>query len=92
MLLNLKTLGRRLDKEAPECSSLRAQLDRCETSAARMGELIHTLLDVAQIHNGKVKLAVHEMDIAQAVRQIVSDLEANCPAGSQQIEVQAEGR
>ena len=91
LLLNLKTLGRRLGKEVPECSSLRAQLDRCETSAARMGELIHTLLDVAQIHDGKVKLAVHEMDVAQAVRRIVSDLEANRPAGSQQIEVQAQG-
>jgi len=91
LLLNLKTLGRRLDKEAPECTSLRAQLDRCETSAARMGELIHTLLDVAQIHDGKMKLAVHEMDVAQAVRRIVSDLEANRPAGSQQIEVQAQG-
>jgi signal transduction histidine kinase len=28
LLLKLKTLGRRLGKEAPECSSLRAQLDR----------------------------------------------------------------
>jgi len=90
LLLNLKTLRRRLDREASENAGLRMQVDRCEVSALRMGDLIHTLLDVAQIHDGKMKLAIAEMDVVEAVRRIVGDLEANWPGGVQ-IHVCADG-
>jgi PAS domain S-box-containing protein len=91
LLLNLTTLRKRLDKDPPASTALRVQLDRCEASATRMGELIHTLLDVAQIHDGKLRLSVHEMDLVEAVRRIVGGFEGQRPTGAQPIEVHAEG-
>ena len=46
-------------------SPLRAQVERCESAAARMGELIHALLDVAQIHDGRLTLTVHDIDVGR---------------------------
>jgi len=91
LLLNLKTLRRRLDKDAPENETLRTQIDRCESSATRMGELIHTLLDVAQIHDGKLALSLDEMDVVEAVRRVTSGFELVRPAGGQEIQIQADG-
>jgi signal transduction histidine kinase len=56
-----------------------------------MRDLIHTLLDVAQIHDGRLKLAIHEMDVVDAVRRAVSGFDASRAGGIQQVEVLAEG-
>ena len=60
LLLSLQLLSRRLEQGgAAECSSLRAQVDALrDRPPTRMGELIHALLDVAQIHRGRVTLDV----------------------------------
>jgi PAS domain S-box-containing protein len=91
LMLNLKMLERRLDKDGAAPSGLRSQVERCELSAARMGDLIHTLLDGAQVHDGKLTLSVHDMDVVEAVRRIASGFEVNRNGGCQPIEVQAEG-
>ena len=69
LLLSLQLLTRRLEKEVPELAPLRAQALRCESAAVRMGELIHALLDVAQIHRGRITLNVQELDVVEAVRK-----------------------
>jgi len=91
LLLSLQLLARRLDKEAPGNSVLKAQALRCESAAARMGELIHALLDVAQIHRGRITLNVQEVDVAESVRKIVSGFEVNKEGCAHRITVQADG-
>jgi len=75
LLLSLQLLSRRVEREAPQNSSLRAQVLRCESAAVRMSDLIHALLDVAQIHRGRLTLNVRELDIVETVRRVASGLE-----------------
>jgi PAS domain S-box-containing protein len=93
LLLSLQLLRRRLDKEAGASSSLRAQVMRCESAAERMGELIHALLDVAQIHRGRLTLNVCELDIVEAVRRIAAGaaLDRNARGCIHHIVVRADG-
>ena len=77
LLLNLRLLSARLDKETPPSSPLRAQVVRCESAAARMAGLIHALLDVAQVHRGRLTLDVRETDVVEAVRSVVSGFDVN---------------
>ena len=77
LLLNLRLLSARLDKETPPTSPLRAQVVRCEAAAARMAGLIHALLDVAQVHRGQLTLDVRETDVVDAVRSVVSGFDGN---------------
>lgn len=91
LMLNLHLLRKRLEREAPGNSGLRLQVERCQSSSARMGELIHALLDVTQIHDGKFKLTVHEMDIVDAVRRVVSAFEDGKIGDTPLIRVEAEG-
>jgi PAS domain S-box-containing protein len=72
LLLGLQLLSRRLEREAPGSEKLRSQAARCESAAARMGELIHALLDVAQIHRGQLTLNMHDVDVVEEVRKVVS--------------------
>jgi PAS domain S-box-containing protein len=90
LMLNLHLLRRRLDREAPASATLRAHVERCESSSARMGELIHALLDVAQIHEGQLKLSVREMDVVEAARRVVNAFEAARDAPLQRIDVRAD--
>jgi PAS domain S-box-containing protein len=90
LMLNLHLLRRRLDREAPTNATLRAHVERCESSSARMGELIHALLDVAQIHEGQLKLSLREMDVVEAARRVVNAFEAAKDAPLQRIDVRAE--
>ena len=75
LLLNLRLLRGRLEQGGAGRRHPAPQVKRCETAAARMGELIHTLLDVAQIHDGKLTLTVRETDVVEAVRNVVSGFE-----------------
>jgi PAS domain S-box-containing protein len=77
LLLNLRLLSARLDKETPPTSALRAQVVRCEAAASRMAGLIHALLDVAQVHRGQLTLDVHETDVVEAVRSVVNGFDGN---------------
>jgi PAS domain S-box-containing protein len=90
LMLNIQMLHRLLDKEAPANTALKLKAERCESSAARMGELIHALLDVAQIHDGKLRLCIQEMDVVEAVRRVVTSFESNRGA-PQTIAVLADG-
>ena len=56
-----------------------------------MGELIDALLDVAQIHRGRLTLNVREMDVVEAVRRVVSGFEVGRNGGACRISVRAEG-
>jgi len=85
LLLNLRLLSARLDKETPPDSQLRTQVARCESAAARMAGLIHALLDVAQIHRGRLTLDVRETDVVEAVRSVVSGFEVNRNGGRSPI-------
>jgi PAS domain S-box-containing protein len=93
LLLSLQLLSRRLDKETDASSSLRAQVMRCESAAERMGELIHALLDVAQIHRGRLTLNVRELDVVEVVRRIAAGaaLERNARGRVHTIVVRADG-
>jgi signal transduction histidine kinase len=91
LLLNLQMLGRRVDKDAPENASLRTQVGRCESAATRMGELIHALLDVAQIHRGQLTLNVREVDVVEAVRKVVSAFGVSKDGGTHRIAFHADG-
>jgi PAS domain S-box-containing protein len=91
LLLSLQLLSKKLDKEAPASASLRAQAMRCESAATRMGELIHALLDVAQIHRGRLTLNVHEIDVVEEVRKVVNGFEAGKGDGGRRITIDADG-
>jgi signal transduction histidine kinase len=75
LLLNLRLLQARVEKETAPESPLRTQVLRCQSAAARMGELIHALLDVAQIHRGRFTLQMRETEVVEAVRNVVSGFE-----------------
>src|SRR5579863_9987860 len=77
LLLNLRLLSARLEKETSPSSPLRAQVVRCESAAGRMAGLIHALLDVAQVHRGRLTLDVRETDVVEAVRSVVSGFDVN---------------
>jgi PAS domain S-box-containing protein len=91
LMLNLRLLRTRLEKEVPDNTGLRAQVRRCDVAATRMGDLIHALLDVAQIHDGRLSLTVADTDVGDAVRRAVSGFEASGSGGPQHIVVDAEG-
>jgi PAS domain S-box-containing protein len=91
LLLSLQLLSRRVEREAPANSSLRAQVLRCESAAVRMGDLIHALLDVAQIHRGRLTLNVSELDVVEAVRRVASGLAVSRDCERHRIAVHADG-
>jgi signal transduction histidine kinase len=91
LLLNLRLLRVRLEKETPPDSSLRGQVVRCQSAASRMGELIHTLLDVAQIHRGRLTLHLRETEVVESVRNVVNGFEVGQPAGRRPIAVRTDG-
>jgi signal transduction histidine kinase len=91
LLLNLGLMRAHLEKETAEGSPLRTQLARCQTAAARMGDLIAALLDVAQIHRGRLTLDLRRTDLPEAVRTVVSGFEAGRNEGTPAIAVQAAG-
>jgi signal transduction histidine kinase len=90
LLLNLRLLRTRLEKELPENTGLRGQVKRCDAAAARMGQLIDALLDVAQIHDGRLKLQVQDADVGETVRRAVCGFEATRNGSSQRILVDTE--
>jgi len=91
LLLSLQLLSRRVERETPTNSGLRAQVGRCESAALRMGDLIHALLDVAQIHRGRLTLNVRDLDIVEAVQQVVCGLEVGRECAAHRIVVHADG-
>jgi PAS domain S-box-containing protein len=91
LLLSLQLLSRRVERETPRNSSLRAQVLRCESAAVRMADLIHALLDVAQIHRGRLTLNVCDLDIVEAVRRVAGGLEVARDCGRHRIMVHADG-
>jgi len=92
LLLSLQLLSRRLEKDTPKNSSLRSQAQRCESAATRMGDLIHALLDVAQIHRGQLTLNVRDLDVVESVRRVANGLEVGRDAGTtRRIAVRADG-
>ena len=90
LLLNLRLLSARLDKETPPSSPLRTQVARCESAATRMAGLIHALLDVAQIHRGRLTLEVRDTNVVDAVRNVVNGFEVPRNGNGHQIAVRAE--
>jgi signal transduction histidine kinase len=91
LLLSLQLLSRRIEKETPGNEPLRAQAARCESAATRMGELIHALLDVAQIHRGQLTLNVRDVDVVDQVRKVVSGFACSKDGGGCPIAVRADG-
>jgi signal transduction histidine kinase len=91
LLLSLQLLRRRVEKEAPDNTVLRTQAARCESAATRMGELIHALLDVAQIHRGQLTLNMRDVDVVDEVRKIVSGFAVGREGGGCQIALHADG-
>ena len=91
LLLNLQILGRRLEKDAPENASLKAQLTRCDSAATRMGDLIHALLDVAHIHREQLTLDLRDVDVAETVRKVVSGFGVGKAGGLSTISFCADG-
>jgi PAS domain S-box-containing protein len=91
LMLNLHLLRRRLDRELPEKGALRVQLERCQNASSRMNDLIHALLDVAQFHEGRLKLTMRDMDVVEAVRRVVSAFESGRGGRPLPIRVRADG-
>jgi signal transduction histidine kinase len=91
LMLNLRLLRGRLVRETRPDSTLRVQVDRCETAARRMADLIHALLDVAQIHRGRFTLNRRDTEVVEAVRNVVSGFEVNRQGAGQRIAVRADG-
>jgi PAS domain S-box-containing protein len=90
LTLGLQILRRKLEKEMPASPALKLQAERCESSAARLKELVQALLDVAQIQEGKLKLSAREVDVTDAVGKVVGALEAGCLCRPHQVLVRAE--
>jgi signal transduction histidine kinase len=74
LLLNLELLGKRLEKEVPDCAHLRSRVERCESAAVRMGELIDALLDVARFTAAASRSMCARRTSWQAVRKVVRRL------------------
>ena len=91
LLLSLQLLSRRVERETPTSSAMRTQVGRCESAALRMGDLIHALLDVAQIHRGRLTLNVRDLDVVEAVRHVVCGLEIGRDCAADRIVVHADG-
>jgi signal transduction histidine kinase len=92
LMLNFKMLRRRLDNEHSLPPAVGPQVDRCESAAARMGELISRLLDVAQMHDGRLKLKRNPIDVVEVVRRVSGGFEANRVGNRQPaIHVEAPG-
>jgi signal transduction histidine kinase len=92
LMLNFKMLRRRLDNENSLPPAVGPQVDRCESAAARMGELINRLLDVAQMHDGRLKLKRNPIDVVEVVRRVSGGFEANNLSACQSpIHVEAAG-
>jgi signal transduction histidine kinase len=89
LMLNLRLLRERVEREQTDDSPLRRRVARCEAAAARMGELIHTLLDVAQVHRGRLTLNVRDTEVVGAVRNVVSGFEES-RNGARRIAVRAD--
>jgi PAS domain S-box-containing protein len=66
--------GRRMEGEP---RGLFHQIGRCETAAHRMSELVDALLDVAQMHDGRLKLTRHETDVVEAVERVVNGFDSD---------------
>lgn len=56
-----------------------------------MGELIHTLLDVAQIHRGRFTLHLRETEVVESVRNVVSGFEVGRRTDHRRIAVRDDG-
>ncbi|HEY7372795.1 MAG TPA: PAS domain-containing sensor histidine kinase [Polyangia bacterium] len=91
LLLSIQLLSRRLEREAPGNEALRGQAARCESAATRMGELIHALLDVAQIHRGQLTLNMRDVDVVEEVRKIVSGFALGKDGMGARIALRADG-
>jgi len=52
---------------------LKGRLDVIERQVARLGDLIHDLLDVSQIDAGQLGLVRAEVDLSQVVRDVVAE-------------------
>jgi len=91
LLLSLQLLSRRLAKEVPQNDALRAQATRCESAATRMGELIHALLDVAQIHRGQLTLNLHDVDVVEEVRKVLGAFTVGKEADGNRIAFHTDG-
>ncbi|HEY4394082.1 MAG TPA: PAS domain-containing sensor histidine kinase [Polyangia bacterium] len=91
LLLNLRLLRERVEREHADEAKLQRQVARCESAAARMGELIKTLLDVAQIHRGRLTLNVRDTEVVEAVRNVVSGFEEGRGGVARRIAVRADG-
>src|SRR5262249_39643946 len=90
-LLNLRLLRERVERQQSDDATLRRQVARCESAAARMGELINTLLDVAQIHRGRLTLNVRDTEVVEAVRNVVSGFEEGRGGGPRRIAIRSDG-
>jgi PAS domain S-box-containing protein len=91
LLLSLQLLRRRVEKDAPDSQALRTQAARCESAATRMGELIHALLDVAQIHRGQLTLNMHDVDVVEEVRKVVSGFAVSKDGVGNRIAMRTDG-
>jgi signal transduction histidine kinase len=56
-----------------------------------MADLIHALLDVAQIHRGRLTLNVRELDVVEAVRRVAAGLEVGRDCDPGRIVVHSDG-
>jgi signal transduction histidine kinase len=91
LMLNLRLARRRLDRCVEAADGVGTQVERCELAAQRMGDLIDSLLDVAQMHGGRLKLTRRETDVVEAVRRAVSEFALDRPDVCQCIDVRADG-
>jgi signal transduction histidine kinase len=92
LMLNFKMLRRRLESMESLPTSVGPQVERCQSAAVRMGELINRLLDVAQMHDGRLNLRRNRIDVVEAVRRVSGGFEVNRTVGQQSsIHVEAEG-
>jgi PAS domain S-box-containing protein len=89
LTMGLQLLRRGLERELPTGSTLKRQAERCEYSAVRMKELAQALLDVAQIHDGKLRLSASEVDLVEGVRKVVDGLEGSDLCACSPIEIDA---
>lgn len=86
--LGLQSLLRRTDV-APEEHLTRA-LHRMDRQVQRLVRLIDDLLDVSQLHTGRIELHVEPVDLAEAVEDVVERLGARIAQSGSTVSVLAE--
>ncbi|HVV49408.1 MAG TPA: PAS domain S-box protein [Polyangia bacterium] len=79
------------DQAKGDGEKLERNMDRARRLAARLGQLVETLLDVSRIATGRLKLSVEPFDLGDAAREVVERLGDSAKAAASELSLRSDG-